>query len=235
MRKLILAAAIAGLPVTGHAVELLVGKSTGFWTDPDATYGYAIRNEDAGGTADVDWGVAVHTPFNNLWSFDGVGSDGGEGWAVGIEEVFKIGDFRFRNGSVNRHDFNSAHLTILLEFLSPVEDVHTFSFELDSISTPNTTGDPVLDGDKAEITGEGFSAQTFRLWGQQYTLSLLGFSEDGGQTLMTVFNAPEGATAHAGVYGRITAIPPVPVPAALWLLICGVASLGAFGRLYRRA
>ncbi|NJL90226.1 MAG: PEP-CTERM sorting domain-containing protein [Coleofasciculaceae cyanobacterium SM2_1_6] len=51
-------------------------------------------------------------------------------------------------------------------------------------------------------------------------MSLLGFSSDGGNTLISEFNSPEGTTAYASLYGKIQAIgsiapPPAPSPAPI--------------------
>ena len=70
------------------------GTAVGSWVNPAGTFGFSITNADAGGTADIEWGVPVPGSFTNLFTFDGVGSDGGPGWSTPDETAFKIGDFR---------------------------------------------------------------------------------------------------------------------------------------------
>ncbi|SDJ34717.1 choice-of-anchor K domain-containing protein [Lutimaribacter saemankumensis] len=224
------ALALGALAFSGLAnAATFSGTATGAWTNPDGTFGYAINNADAGGTADVTWGTPISGSTDNLWSFDGAGSDGGAGWTAGVGSVFSVGDFSYRNGSVTSTNFAGADLSVTLAITSPLSVTELFSFEFDVINTPNNTGDPVLDGDIASIVS-GASSQTFTYLGDKYTLNLLGFSSDGGSTIVSGFNVPENATAGASLYGKIT-LAPIPLPAGAPLLLTGVAG---FAWLRRR-
>ena len=66
-----------------------------------------------------------------------------------------------------------------------------------------------------------------------YYLEVLGFSKDGGKTITADFSSPEGQTAQAGLYARITAQGcAVPEPATMVLF--GLGAYGAFGARRRR-
>jgi len=179
MKHHLIAAAIFGLSAgAAHAVTFS-GTAQGSWVDPIGSFGFTIANNDAGETADVDWGTPATTNFNNLWRFDGVGSDGGPGWTADAGNLFKVGDFTYRNGSVTGHDFDGASLAVTLFIINPLNVTESFSFAFDVLNTPNVTGDPVLDGDIASIANISTSA-TFMYGGLDYTLELPGFSQDGG-------------------------------------------------------
>ncbi|MCV6592762.1 MAG: VPLPA-CTERM sorting domain-containing protein [Silicimonas sp.] len=214
------------------------GIASGTWSNPDASYGYSISNNDLGGTADVNWGKTSClscTDFDNLWSFDGIGSDGGQGWSANAGDVFSFGNFTYRNGSVNGHDFEGADLDVTLQIMSPIGLNQTFDFEFDVVNTPNTSGNPVTDGDTADIIGS-VSNQSFMYGGNEYTLELIGFSQDVGTTPTTGFNSPEGSTSSAALYGRINQVdnpPEVPLPAAGWLLVAGMGGLAGLRRMQK--
>lgn len=226
-----LASAASAVTFTGTAV--------GNWIDPLATQGYAIYNYDQGNaTYDqsyVIWGYTdcdTCTPFSNYWAFDGVGSDADPAWATVDDALFHFGDLSYRNGSVYGHDFTGAGLSIDLAISSPTTVVETFSFGLEVENVPNNTGNAVTDGDIAKIVGN-VPDQYFSFGGVNYTLELMGFSDDNGATLTTQFQVPEASTASVGLYGRITEVTPVPLPASLPLVLIGLAPLAWTAR--RRA
>ena len=229
MTRLFLALALF-LTATAAQAATFTGTAVGNWTNPQGTTGFGIANLDTGdATFDQSylfWGQTANCPactsFNNFWAFDGVGSDGDAPWNTQTEQLFKFGDLSYRNGSVYGHDFTGADLSISLQILSPLNTVETFNFTLEVENVPNTSGDPVTDGDIAKIVG-GVADQTFVYNGETYTLQLMGFSRDGGATLANQFQVAEGTTDGVALYGRITV---VPVPASVSLLGLALLMLG---------
>jgi hypothetical protein len=83
----------------------------------------------------------------------------------------------------------------------------------------------------------------------QYSHLAIGFKSGGGQNALSafVFKLPSGVTSgdwdfsfqqalsHANLYGIEGTATPIPLPAAGWMLISGLAGLGFLGRRKARA
>ncbi len=240
MRTIVIGAAAALLLWTGGAAAIpFSGTASGSWTgvvSTNPTDVYAVANNDHGGAATFEWGVPSSTPFPSGFAFDGVGSDGDPGWSAQAESPFAVGWFTYTNGStLNSLGIEGATLNIELAFSEPEGLAGSFLFPFVITNTMNWTGDPYLDRDFV-TAGSSLPPAAFFVDGVGYTLELLGFSSDGGANIRTDFSSPEGATAAAGVYARITSrLPPdaVPEPGAALFLLAGMAA-AALSRRARR-
>ena len=82
----------------------------------------------------------------------------------------------------------------------------SFEFLFDIFNTPNETGDAVLDGDRLRLNSGGVAPVSFEIGGQDFTVQLLGFSSDGGETTRTGFNSPEESTATAELFAKVVTL-----------------------------
>ena len=107
-------------------------------------------------------------------------------------------------------------------------DIGIFSvitaFNIDHNETPNAPGPP---GSNDIVTILNPVVNTpFSYLGDDYFFNLLGFSQDGGGTISTVFSTLEGGSNTATLYGRITEERvSVPEPSTLLLMGAGIAGL----------
>ncbi|GGA30331.1 choice-of-anchor K domain-containing protein [Okeania sp. KiyG1] len=202
------------------------GTSSGSWGIPTGTFGAFLSNEGSGTNNRLTWGTSGGGSFTNAnyVQYDGLG------FSTNVNTLFAVGDLTYRNGMTSRssHNFRGDFpLEMELSFTNPFNSAENFNYTFNIINTRNTTGDPVLDGDRLRFQANGLTSDTFNFNGVDYTLNLIGFSSDGGNTFVSEFNSPEFSVAESMLYAEITATSPsadVPEPAT----IIGLGLLGVY-------
>lgn len=190
------------------------GNSSGKWEEP--TLGSNTNPVYSPvGTNLFTWGqplpddVNFATPQNKL-------TFSGNLFSAEVNSVFKIGDLTYFNGRVLLNtNVASVPLNINLSFTEPINFSSAFNFDFLLDNTINT-GIAEQDADTVSIK-ENFGDRTFTFDGNQYTLELNGFSQDGGETSFSL-QVLEGQTATAGIFARITTVPSavkIPEPASI--------------------
>ncbi len=203
------------------------GSATGGWGNVvhDSNDVWSVLNNDsatvAGVTSVFNWGTAAPTSTDNQFSFDGLNT-----FSVQSEVNFLLGTFDYLNGTTYRataDGITSVELDVQIDINSPTFQTGNALFSFDILNTPNNSGDPVIDGDIVRLH-QGATNFSFIDNGYRYTLTIIGFSEDLGQTVSDEFSSPEDGTATAGLYGRFEQTE-VPEPATMILFGLGLIGL----------
>lgn len=227
--------ASAFLGVAGQVQAFTVsGTSSGSWElpVPQDRSGYEwLSNQNSGTNNRLTWGVGAPGSFSNYVQYDGVNFNSN------LNSLFNLGNLSYRNGSTYGYTTFASDrgkgdadipLSIALSLASPSPVTLSFNFLFNILTTPNVTGNPVLDGDRLRFSMAGATSQTLNYGGMAYTLQLIGFSSDGGKTVVSEFNSPEETTATASLYGQITGVelPKESVPEPITFVGTGLGLLG---------
>ncbi|MEB3343437.1 choice-of-anchor K domain-containing protein [Okeania sp.] len=117
-----------------------------------------------------------------------------------LNKKFKVGDLIYFNGSTGSN-VESVPLEIELELYNPTRRTESFDFDFDIVTTPSSD-DPEEAADfvfpLSKVSNGSFSSK-----GKDYTIRLLGFSQDKGKTFTEEFKVFENARTTAGLYARI--------------------------------
>lgn len=134
------------------------------------------------------------------------------------EQAFAVGNLTYFNGQTfSGTHVSSVPLSIQLNLAQPAQAQRQFKYTFGFDLTPNTN----LDGSADRLlVSDNPAAQTFAFDQAIYSLSLLGFSADGGATFTRSFQVPEDMTISSQLYAQIKQIssepatdnPPVPSP-----------------------
>jgi hypothetical protein len=227
------------LAITCSAVTIDVSSISGAWSN--VVPGSGITAVNGSPTSTLRWptGAATQSGYDftkvtppppNLTVAEGV-------W-------FKLGDFVHINNPIIGTTLTSVDLDITLGMVVPTSGTAVsklFTYGLNHNETSNTspcTGlglpNPSLSvcDDLVTIVNPTPN-QTFNVAGVDYTLKL-GFSTDGGATLLSYFQTRESLSNLAGIYGKFTT-EVVPEPGFYGVLAMGLAGLYCAARRRRSA
>jgi hypothetical protein len=190
------------------------------------------------GGVDVVENVAGPDGFNDVrWGTDGpIGQSGlgflgvTPGFPIIIGTDFLIGDLRHYNRPIN----GAASATEMSLFIgmtvdgTPIsEGPFNFNMLIDETLNEEPCAYPSIVPCADRITFvKLLTSDTFVIDGITYTLTLTGFSSDGGVTISPNFISDEGTDNTIALYGRITAASDIPEPSTMALFGLGLAALG---------
>jgi hypothetical protein len=207
-----------------YAVALTVNMISGEWTDVvgglDVTNNGPQSNPTA---AQLRWGGIIPTnPLSAQSGYDFL-SAAPVAFDVNTGDLFAIGTFtHFNNPISSGSGILSANLRVFAD-VGGVGNVGPFTFFFDHTETPNDCDtSPSCSDDIVTISNLTTSA-FFESGDELYTLSIAGFSTDGGNTIGNIFSSPEGQFNTATLYGAF--VRPVPLPPAVLLFLSGLAAL----------
>lgn len=185
------------------------------------------------GSVSGSWGETTPGIINENPVFDGVGTDTfswgdptlfenassnqlvlkGNSFSTDAGSLFKIADLTYRNGTVLLGtSVESVSLKLGLSFTKPTEIDQVFDYEFYLQNTPNLSDNPEFNADFVFVTNNDAN-RSFIYGGDEYTLSLTGFSQDNGKTNAKEFRVLEGEKTTAAIFAQINKVPkPKKVP-----------------------
>jgi hypothetical protein len=220
---------VTALGFSSHAQGLtFLGNSSGIWGQPNPG-----SNTDpiftGVGTNTFTWGRARPDDFENNYGTppNQLIFTGNSFSTEDIGSLFKVGDLEYYNGKVEEGtNIVSVPLSLNLSFINPSNFNQVFNFNFQLENTTNSGEDPLDDADTVYVNGN-FDTRSFTFDGNEYQLSLIGFSQDNGNTSISNFRVLEDKSMRPGLYARINRVTPretIPEPAS----VVGLSVLGIY-------
>ena len=222
-----------GLLGPALALGITIENSQGSWSN--VVGGSSVEFYD--GNQEVRWGTGVNgsgQEYKSGFRFD-------EGIPrpldVNAGEMFNIGDFTHYNNVIYGSGPTSLDLTLTMYITganpTPLNINFTFLFNetLNYPSSGSCNFTPGYSEPCPDIVSfpNVYTDQTFALGGKTYTLELLGFSQDAGQSLVQQFITSEDAENVASLYGRFSEVTTqTPEPGTVLLFGTGLGALGVW-------
>lgn len=176
------------------------GQATNTWGKPNkGSFPNPVFN--GVGTDTFNWAESVDPtlPTNGL-SISSLPFD------VSFNTPFEVGMLSYFNGSVYMDTVvESVPLQIQLDLDSPKDQTKNFTFDLKLETVADCSPDPE-DWKDFVYFPDVLPNETFNYGGKTYTLEILGFSKDGGNTLENRFRVQEQEADSAGLYAKLTEV-----------------------------
>jgi hypothetical protein len=230
-----IAGAVLALGVTVSAASagtVTINSITGVWQNTDPSSGITFVNP-----SEIRWGTPATSSGKSGYRFDAAGTPIEPDEGVD----FSLGEFTHFNRPITGTSLDSVDLLVTIGFdidgivQTPVESLFSFTHD----ETPNSPllkdckypGSVTRCDDLVTATLNLGATESFFLDGTEYVFTISGF-EVGGSTFtsfLTRENDDNTATLKAR-YVTKESVEVIPLPAAGWLLLGGVAGLAAMRR-----
>ncbi|MEM6451416.1 MAG: choice-of-anchor K domain-containing protein [Cyanobacteria bacterium P01_D01_bin.105] len=226
------------LPSAGaSAARLIVGESRATFGSPvidpavDSEATFQVENSPNADTETFVLGEPGPNSTPNRLSFSG------QPFSSATQQPFSIGQLTYLNGQTfEGTHVSSVPLGISLNFSQPFQGQRNFGYDFTFDFTPNA--DPANSADNLFVS-ENPASQTLAIQEESFSLELLGFSDDDGNTFARSFQIPEDQSIRSELFARVKPVsvdvafpietPPdrpteIPEPTILsGLLVLGIA------------
>jgi hypothetical protein len=247
MRKLLLFVFVllVGVATIATAATINITGVDGNW------YGWVpvpgnpvIVANNAADPSTLRWGSSTGSGQSG-YDFDAISPIGGIGiLPPPVTAPFQIANFTHHNNPITGDALQSTKLDVVLDFnVNAGPNIHqTFTFQFTHDETTNNANPCPYTPNNAngcsdQVTVTGPLSGIFAIddgAGHLINLTLLmGFSQDGGNTVKNTFVTLEGLDNNAGLWGRFSARQedlPTPEPASYLMMAAGLIAAGFLRR-----
>lgn len=184
----------------------------------------------SGGLSTARWGIPTDGIHQSGYDFDSLTTP----FSVQSNGTpFALGTFTHLNYPIGGTSLDSINLDVHLEGTPGSIDVAAI-FHISHDETPNNYYPPTNPGNNDIVTiTNPILNEEFSYNGKNYFFNLIGFSQDGGQTITTQFSTVETLENVAILYGEITEAPVPTVPEPSTFLLIGGALAGLATHRFR--
>ncbi|WP_298921724.1 THxN family PEP-CTERM protein [uncultured Roseobacter sp.] len=156
---------------------------------------------------------------------------------LAADTQFVVGNFNHLNFPITGTTLDTANLNVDIQIGGGgplISSVFSFSHDETTNSAPCGPGSVSICDDIVSVSSAA-GAEAFSLGGVDYVFQVLGFSTDGGSTIVTDFLTQENSNNPAQLYATFTAVSQVPLPAGMLLMGTALAGFGVMRRRKKAA
>ncbi len=205
--------------VAGLNAAINLSTVTGTWSNPTGN----PVNYSGNGTSTIHWGNGVNGGQNSGYNFTGLAPQNN----LGLDTAFSIGTFTHYNFPITGNTLTGVDLTVKAGLnINGTAINFTGTYDFNHNETPNVGGNNCCN-DIVSFLNNQAQLGTFKINGEDYTITLLGFKTTSGGPLLTDFSTIEGQKNKATLFAKITKHVGVPEPSTYLMMsaflgICGV-------------